>query len=128
EYPQPWVSHGPCRQARGAEQAAGVGFLHGRRRNRSRGDQEWPDHSWSAAADQSRECRSVRFLRRVLGLTDYRQPSWITSKSLAVRLRKAGFSSSLFQRESIAPLMYMSQPLSATIRPCLSIARNILRM
>jgi hypothetical protein len=38
-------------------------------------------------------------------------------ESPAVRLRNAGLSSSLFQRLSMAPLMYMSEPLSATIRP-----------
>ena len=47
----------------------------------------------------------------------HRQPSVMTSKSPAVRLRNAGFSSSLFQRASMAPLTYMSLPLSATMSP-----------
>ena len=55
------------------------------------------------------------------------QPSWITSKSLAVSAANAGFSALLFQRTSKVPEMYMSLPLSATISPYFCIARKILR-
>ena len=48
---------------------------------------------------------------------DYRQPSSTTSKSLAVSAANAGFSTLLFHRASIVPVMYMSDPLSATMRP-----------
>src|SRR5262245_25830020 len=44
-------------------------------------------------------------------------PSWITSKSLAVSAPNAGFRMSLSHRVSNIPVMYMSVPLSATIRP-----------
>ena len=53
------------------------------------------------------------------------QPSWTTSKSFAVNASKAGLSTSLSQRSSQVPLMYMSEPLSATIRPYRFIARKI---
>ena len=46
-----------------------------------------------------------------------RQPSSITSKSLAVSDAKAGFRMSLFHRGSNVPLTYISEPLSATINP-----------
>src|SRR5262245_17454005 len=45
------------------------------------------------------------------------QPSVTTSKSLAVSAAKAGLRTSLFQRTSKVPPMYMSEPLSATMRP-----------
>lgn len=45
------------------------------------------------------------------------QPSSSTSKSSAVRLAKAGLRTSLSQRASIVPVMYMSLPLSARINP-----------
>ncbi len=48
----------------------------------------------------------------------------MTSKSLAVRFLKAGFKMSLFQRMSCVPVTYMSEPLSATMRPYLCIARK----
>src|SRR5262245_55247060 len=53
------------------------------------------------------------------------QPSWTTSKSPAVRAAKAGLRMSLFQRVSKVPPMYMSEPLSATMRPCVFMARKI---
>ena len=46
-----------------------------------------------------------------------RHPSWMNSKSLALIARKAGFNWPLFHRVSNAPLMYMSEPVSATISP-----------
>ena len=39
----------------------------------------------------------------------------------------AGLRMSLFQRVSKVPVMYMSEPLSATMSPCFCIARKILR-
>ena len=45
------------------------------------------------------------------------QPSWTTSKSLAVRAPNAGLRMSLSQRVSKVPPMYMSEPLSATMSP-----------
>src|SRR5215467_3512714 len=45
------------------------------------------------------------------------QPSWMTSKSLAVNNANAGFKMSLFHRVSKVPVIYMSLPLSATMRP-----------
>src|SRR5215475_1278997 len=45
------------------------------------------------------------------------QPSWMTSKSLAVNNANAGFKMSLFHRVSNVPVIYMSLPLSATMRP-----------
>ena len=39
-------------------------------------------------------------------------PSSMTSKSSAVSERNSGFSTSLFQRASMVPLTYMSEPLS----------------
>src|SRR5258707_148875 len=39
------------------------------------------------------------------------QPSWMTSKSLAVSVANAGFSIELFHRVSNVPVMYMSEPL-----------------
>src|SRR6188474_541896 len=54
-------------------------------------------------------------------------PSCTTSKSLAFSVANAGFSTSLFQRVSNVPEMYMSEPLSATINPYFCIARKILR-
>ena len=55
--------------------------------------------------------------RRRVGAESACHPSWTTSKSSAVSALNAGFSTSLFHRASIVPLMYMSEPLSATIRP-----------
>ena len=46
-----------------------------------------------------------------------RQPREITSKSSETSARKAGFSTSLFQRGSMVPVTNMSLPLSATMRP-----------
>ena len=54
-------------------------------------------------------------------------PSWITSKSPAVSAANAGFRMSLFQRVSNVPVMYRSEPLSATMSPYFCIARKILR-
>ena len=51
-------------------------------------------------------------------------PSVITSKSLAERPANAGFRTSLFQRVSWVPVMYMSEPLSATRRPYFFMARK----
>ncbi len=45
------------------------------------------------------------------------QPSWMTSKSLAVNNAKAGCKMSLSHRVSNVPVMYMSLPLSATMSP-----------
>src|SRR5215831_2038493 len=45
------------------------------------------------------------------------QPSWMTSKSLVVSNANAGFTMSLFHRVSKVPVIYMSLPLSATMRP-----------
>src|ERR1051325_3202971 len=45
------------------------------------------------------------------------QPSAITSKSSALSDPNAGFRTSLFQCASIVPVVYMSLPLSATIKP-----------
>jgi len=55
------------------------------------------------------------------------QPSWITSKSLALSRLKAGLSVSLSQRVSNVPEMYMSLPLSAMIRPYFCIVRKMRR-
>ena len=69
---------------------------------------------------QSRDPALIRRLGpRLSEVTSGRgcQPSCTTSKSLAVRPPNAGFSTPLFQRVSNVPLMYMSEPLSATIRP-----------
>src|SRR5262249_19804700 len=44
-------------------------------------------------------------------------PSCTTSKSLAMSAENAGLRIELFQRASIVPVMYMSEPLSATIKP-----------
>jgi hypothetical protein len=55
------------------------------------------------------------------------QPSWTTSKSLAVSSRNAGFRMPLSQRLSNVPLTYMSDPLSATMSPYFCIARKIFR-
>src|SRR5262249_7061744 len=44
-------------------------------------------------------------------------PSLTTSKSEALSVPDAGVRVSLFQRVSKVPLMYMSEPLSATISP-----------
>ena len=56
------------------------------------------------------------------------QPSSTTSKSLALKSANAGFRMSLFHRVSKVPVMYMSEPLSATISPYFCIARKIFRM
>lgn len=52
-------------------------------------------------------------------------PRAMTSKSLAERPANAGFRTSLFQRVSKVPVMYMSEPLSATRRPYFFMARKI---
>src|SRR5262249_13818546 len=52
-------------------------------------------------------------------------PSVTTSKSDALSEENAGLSTSLFHRVSYVPLMYMSDPLSATISPYFCIARKI---
>ena len=66
----------------------------------------------------SRVYRIIRTFVGALGTTsDGFHPSCTTSKSSAVRLLKAGFSTPLSHRASIVPLMYMSVPLSATISP-----------
>ena len=59
-------------------------------------------------------------MRRFVGGEEERDPrpsERTTSKSSAVSPRNAGFSTSLFHRASIVPVMYMSDPLSATISP-----------
>jgi hypothetical protein len=55
----------------------------------------------------------------------YCTPSWTTSKSPAFRLANAGFKTLLFQFVSKVPLIYMSEPLSATISPYFCMARKI---
>src|SRR5436190_1561540 len=52
-------------------------------------------------------------------------PSCTTSKSLAVSVENAGLRMSLFQRVSKVPVIYMSEPLSATMRPYFCMARKI---
>src|SRR5262249_11051930 len=66
-----------------------------------------------------------RRLVGAVGTAVARKPSFTTSKSEAFSDPKAGFSTSLFQRVSYVPLMYMSDPLSATISPYRCIARKI---
>src|SRR6266545_1303002 len=53
------------------------------------------------------------------------QPSCAISKSLALIAEKAGFKTSLSQRLSNVPETKRSEPLSATIKPCVFIARKI---
>src|SRR5262245_27338989 len=62
---------------------------------------------------------SQRMILRLVGAAGTLgfQPSCTTSKSSAVSAENAGFKTPLFHRASIVPLMYMSDPLSATMRP-----------
>src|SRR5438552_2269104 len=53
------------------------------------------------------------------------QPRCTTSKSLACSMPNALLSASMFQRLSYEPLMYISEPLSATINPYFMKARKI---
>ena len=59
------------------------------------------------------------------GGADGCQPNWTTSKSPAWIEENAGLRMPLSQRASYVPCTYMSDPLSATIRPYVFIAWKI---
>src|SRR5687768_12416761 len=63
--------------------------------------------------------RNQRTMRTLVGVVGRlpRQSSCTTSKSSAVSPWKAGLSTPLSHRASIVPVTYMSEPLSATMRP-----------
>ena len=93
----------------------GARYTNATSRIRSPRRSTWRQESPSPSSRRSLDVR--RASAAAVETQRHRHPRRMTSKSPAVRLLNAGFSSELFQRASIAPVTYMSLPLSATIRP-----------